>query len=109
MTISTDVLSPSERDRIRLALAEAIVRQEDLHVEKSIGSRGVLVPDTGVGRWRAAGRGVHCPRRITRGEQLFRADDLIVPLFYGDLPMYRDITDTNAWLGQQFDSSSDWL
>jgi hypothetical protein len=32
---------------------------------------------------------------ITRGEQLFRADDLPVPLFYGDLPMYRDISGAN--------------
>jgi len=32
---------------------------------------------------------------ITRGQQLFRADDLIVPLFYGDMPMYRDIAGKN--------------
>src|SRR4051794_29288909 len=28
---------------------------------------------------------------IRRGEQLYRADDLMVPLFYGGMPMYRDI------------------
>lgn len=32
---------------------------------------------------------------ITRGEQLFRADDLMVPLFYGGMPMYRSISGRN--------------
>ena len=32
---------------------------------------------------------------IARGGQLFRADDLIVPLFYGDMPMYRDVAGRN--------------
>ena len=32
---------------------------------------------------------------ITRGEQLFRVDDVVVPLFYGGMPMYRDIADRN--------------
>jgi hypothetical protein len=32
---------------------------------------------------------------IKRGEQLYRADDLMVPLFYGGMPMYRDISGAN--------------
>jgi hypothetical protein len=32
---------------------------------------------------------------ISRGEQLFRVDDVMVPLFYGGMPMYRDISGRN--------------
>ncbi|WP_433796316.1 efflux RND transporter periplasmic adaptor subunit [Actinoplanes sp. CA-252034] len=90
-----DTATPVADDAV--AVQTAPVVRTDLSVTESLtgslgygGAQPVKGGPDGIVTW--------LPRsgaRIDRGEQLFRADDRPVPLFYGAMPLYRDLATPN--------------